>query len=271
MTWDDPRIADLIRRALDEDVGTGDVTTNSCVPEDTRAKGFFLTRQKLVLAGTPLLPLVYRDCSCEILAADGDVLESDVVIARISGSARQLLTLERTALNLVQRTCGIATVTRRYVDAVQGTGCAVLDTRKTAPGMRLLDKLSVRVGGGTNHRMGLHDAVLIKNNHIDAAGGLRQAVEASRTSGLSIEVEVRNLAELDEALACGVSHVLLDNFDPAQVAFAVDRIGGRAKTEVSGGVTLNRIREYAEAGADCISVGALTHSVPAADISFRIG
>lgn len=269
LRWHDSRIRKLIQRALDEDVGTGDVTTAACVPAEAVGHGVFLTRQPLVLAGTELLPLIYQDAEVDVLHRDGCELDSEVVFARITGSARRLLTLERTALNLLQRTCGVATLTRQYVKALDGTGCTLLDTRKTAPGMRLIDKLAVRAGGGTNHRMGLYDAILIKNNHIDMAGSVTRAVHACQQSGLPVEVEVRNFEELDEALACGVRHVLLDNFTSDQVVRAVGVIAGRAKIEVSGTINLGTIRKYAEAGADFASVGALTHSAPAADISFR--
>lgn len=269
LRWDDPRIRGLIQRTLDEDVGTGDVTTGACIPAVAVGRGIFLTRQPLVLAGTQLLPLIYEDEDVNILHRDGSELGSEEVFARVSGSASRLLTLERTSLNLLQRACGVATLTRQFVKALDGTTCKLLDTRKTAPGMRLIDKLAVRAGGGTNHRMGLYDAILIKNNHIDMAGSVTRAVDACRQSGLPVEVEVRNLEELDEALACGVLHVLLDNFTPQQVTRAVGVIAGRAKIEVSGMITLATIRKYAEAGADFASVGALTHSAPAADISFR--
>lgn len=269
LRWDTPRIRDLIRRALDEDVGTSDLTTEACVPTGAIGRGIFLTRQPLVLAGTDLLPLIYEGADVDTLHRDGSELDSEAVFARVSGSARRLLTLERTALNLLQRTCGVATLARQYVKALDGTRCKLLDTRKTAPGMRLIDKLAVRAGGGTNHRMGLYDAILIKNNHIDMVGSVTRAVHACRQSGLPVEVEVRDFEELDEALACGVRHVLLDNFTPDQVTRAVGVIAGRARIEVSGTITLATIRKYAEAGADFASVGALTHSAPAADISFR--
>jgi nicotinate-nucleotide pyrophosphorylase (carboxylating) len=270
MRWDDPQIQELIDLALREDIGECDVTTEACVPSDAVASGFFLPQQSLTLAGTPLLRHLYDRNDVEILCGDGDSLRKGQVFARVRGPARRLLTLERTALNLLQRTCGIATLASRYVSAIEGTGCILLDTRKTQPGMRLIDKLAVRAGGGTNHRLGLYDAVLIKNNHIAAAGGVQEAVARCSSSGLPVEVEVRNGAELDQALASGVRHVLLDNFPPEKVARAVDRIAGRAKIEVSGNITLSTIRAYAEAGADFASVGALTHSAPAADISFRL-
>lgn len=260
----------LVERALAEDIGGGDVTTEACVPQDRRASGFFLAREPLVLAGTPLLTLIYRQEKVDLLRRDGDALHTGTVFARVTGSARRLLTLERTALNLLQRAGGIATTTRRFSKAVENTKCRLLDTRKTAPGMRRIDKLAVHAGGGRNHRIGLFDAVLIKNNHIAAAGGVAQALENCRSSGLPIEIEVRTFDELRKALACGADHLLLDNFTPEQVKEAVAIIGGRAKIEVSGNIKLDAVRAYAEAGADFASVGALTHSAPAVDISFRL-
>ena len=268
--WDHPQVRELIRLAVAEDVGSGDVTTDACVPSQARGVGCFLPKQDLTLAGTELLSLIFHHEKVEVLDGDGTRVPAGKVFARVSGSTRRLLTLERTALNFLQRTCGIATMTSRFVEAIAGTGCTLLDTRKTSPGMRVLNKLSVRAGGGTNHRLGLFDAVLIKNNHVDAAGSITQAVENCRPAGRAIEVEVRDLAELDEALRCGIGHVLLDNFSPQLVADAVERATDRAKLEVSGNVRLETIRDYAEAGADYISVGALTHSAPAADISFRL-
>jgi nicotinate-nucleotide pyrophosphorylase (carboxylating) len=270
LNWEHSEISDLIERALAEDIGGGDVTTESCMPADQQASGFFLTRQPLVLAGTPLLPLIYGRDSVELLYHDGDGLAPETIFARVTGSARSLLTLERTALNLIQRTSGIATLTRKFVDAVEGTDCKVLDTRKTTPGMRRIEKLAVKAGGGVNHRIGLFDAILIKNNHITAAGGVAQALANCRRSGLPIELEVRSFEELREALANGANHLLLDNFTPNQVREAVALIAGRAETEVSGNITLETVRGYAEAGADFASSGALTHSAPAADISFRL-
>ena len=270
MKWDDPQILELIDLALREDIGDGDVTTQACVTGDTIASGFFLPQQPLTLAGAPLLGQLYGDNDVQLLHTDGESLQKGQVFARVRGPARRLLSLERTALNLLQRTCGIATLTTRYVDEIAGTGCVLLDTRKTQPGMRLIDKLAVRAGGGTNHRLGLFDAILVKNNHIAAAGSVREAVARCLRSGLPVEVEVRDLDELDQALESGARHLLLDNFLPSQVALAVERIQGRARVEVSGNITLSTIRAYAEAGADFASVGALTHSAPAADISFRL-
>ncbi len=270
LRWDHPQVRELIRLALAEDIGPGDITTDACVPSAARGTAYFLPKQDLTLAGTELLPLLFHQEKVDILHSDGTDVPSGKIFARVSGATRRLLTLERTALNFLQRTCGVATMTRRFVEEIRGTCCTLLDTRKTSPGMRVLDKLSVRAGGGTNHRLALFDAVLVKNNHIDAAGSIAQAVENCRLAGRAVEVEVRSLAELDEALRCGIRHLLLDNFSPRQVAEAAERVAGRAKLEVSGNVRLGTIRDYARAGADYVSVGALTHSAPAADISFRL-
>ncbi len=270
MSWDHPEILDAIARALAEDIGEGDATTEACIPADAEASGHFITREPLVLAGTPLLPLIYAEEELEILYSDGTALDAEVVFARVRGSARELLTLERTALNFIQRTCGIATQSRRFAEAVEGTNCKVLDTRKTTPGLRRLEKLAVLAGGCMNHRVGLFDAILIKNNHITAAGGVEQALKRCEASGLPVEIEVRSFDELEAALAAGAKSLLLDNFTPEQAREAVDRVAGRATTEISGNITLDYIRSYAGAGADFISSGALTHSVRAMDISFRI-
>lgn len=270
LRWDHPQIRELIGLALQEDVGRGDVTTQACVPADQEANGYFLAKQDLVVAGTRMLNLVYDRERVNVLVGDGTEIATGTAVARVAGQARRLLTLERTALNLMQRTCGIATHARKFVQALQGTSCALLDTRKTSPGMRIIEKLAVRAGGGTNHRIGLFDAVLIKNNHIDAAGGVREALERCARSGLPVEIEVRDFGELRQALDCGAKHVLLDNFTPEAVASAVGLVDGRAVIEVSGNLRLNTVRAYAESGADFVSVGALTHSSPAADISFRL-
>ena len=268
--WNHPEIAGAIRRALAEDIGPGDVTTEACVPADSRSSGFFLARESLVVGGIEILPQIYEQEEIVLLASSGERVAADVVIARVSGAARRLLTLERTALNFLQRLSGISTQAAKYVTAVEGTGCKVLDTRKTTPGLRRLEKLAAHAGGVTNHRIGLFDAVLVKNNHITAAGGVREALAKFAGSELPIEIEVRSFAELDEAMAAGAKHVLLDNFMPSDVRGAMTKIAGRAKTEVSGGITLENIREYAEAGPDFISVGAVTHSAPAVDLSFRL-
>jgi nicotinate-nucleotide pyrophosphorylase (carboxylating) len=232
----------------------------------------FLTRQRLVLAGVELLPQIYGELGgvdrLDLLRSSGDEVEAEEPVARAAGRTRTLLTAERTALNFLQRLSGVATLARQFARAVEGTGCRVLDTRKTTPGLRKLEKLAVAAGGATNHRFGLFDAVLIKNNHIAAAGGVRAALE--RVRGRPAQIEVRTMAELEEALESGANHLLLDNFSVAEVAEAVRLIRGRARVEVSGGVTLATARAYAETGADFVSAGALTHSAPAVDLSFRL-
>jgi len=268
--WDHPEIRAAVERALAEDVGSGDVTTEACVPAEQKGAGYFLTREPLVLAGLPLLSLIYGSDNVTLEAADGDELPAETVFARVNGLARDLLTLERTALNFLQRTSGVATMARKFAKAVEGTDCRVLDTRKTTPGLRRLEKLAVVAGGCYNHRVGLFDAILIKNNHIAAAGGVRKALERCASSGLPVEIEVRSFAELDEALAAGAHHLLLDNFSVEEARQAVAKAKGKAKTEISGGITLDTVRAYAETGADFISAGALTHSAPAVDISFRL-
>ena len=259
---------ETVERALDEDIGSGDVTTNLCVPPDRKASGRFLVREPVVVAGSDLLPLLYDDV--DVKAGDGTALTAGGEVARVQGSARNLLTRERVALNFLQHLSGIATLSRSYVEAVAGTGCKILDTRKTIPGMRQLEKLAVRAGGATNHRLGLFDAVLIKNNHITAAGGVRAALEATRNAKVPVQVEVRTRAELDEALAWGATRLLLDNLTPRQAKEWVGVIAGRATVELSGGITLDTVRAFAESGADYISVGALTHSVRAVDIHFHL-
>ena len=259
-----------MRRALAEDIGSGDVTTEACVAVESEGRGFFLAREEMVVAGVELLPLLYGNEELDVIRRDGESVEAESVFARVRGSARRLLTIERTALNFLQRLSGIAGAARRFVEAVDGTGCVILDTRKTTPGLRRLEKLAVRTGGASNHRFGLFDAVLIKNNHITAAGGVTQALKKALARQLPIEVEVRGFDELEQALAAGARHVMLDNFTPDQVYRAMGRIAGCAEVEVSGGITLENVREYADAGPDFISVGALTHSAPAVDISFRL-
>jgi nicotinate-nucleotide pyrophosphorylase (carboxylating) len=269
-SWEHPEITEVIRRAIEEDVGSGDVTTEACVPSDAKSRGYFIAREPMVLAGAELLPQIYNEEQLEISYKSGDFVEKQAVIARIGGSTRRLLTTERTALNFLQRLSGIATHTRAFVNAVAGTDCQVFDTRKTTPGLRRLEKLAVKCGGGTNHRLGLFDAVLIKNNHITAAGGVRQALEQARSKGMPVEIEIHNWKDLDEALAAGAGHVLLDNFTLDEVRQAIRTINGRAKVEVSGGITLQNVRAFAETGADYLSSGALTHSFRSVDIAFRL-
>jgi nicotinate-nucleotide pyrophosphorylase (carboxylating) len=269
-----PEIVEAVRRALAEDVGAGDLTSAACIAEGARAAGRFIARQRLVLAGAELLPLIYELRggveSLHLLAASGASLEPGQPFAAVRGRARVLLECERVALNFVQRLSGIATLARRYADAVAGTRCRVLDTRKTTPGLRRLEKMAAAAGGVTNHRMGLWDAILIKNNHITAAGGVRAALDRVRGATVPVEIEVRTRAELDEALAGGATHLLLDNLTPVEAAEWIRYIAGRATVELSGGITLENIRAYAEAGADFVSCGAITHSAVAVDINFRL-
>lgn len=266
---------DLVRRALAEDVGTGDVTTDATVPADLRARGVFVAKTRLVLAGrdvaTDAFSQLDRDTTIQFARDDGDWCEVGSIIGEVNGRARTLLVGERTALNFLQRLSGIATRARAYVDAAAG-GITILDTRKTTPGWRTLEKYAVACGGATNHRVGLFDAVLIKDNHVRLAGGVREAIERCRAAqpDLSLEVEVQTVEELDEALAAGAPMILLDNMTTDVIRECVRRTSGRARLEISGGVTLERIPELARTGADFVSVGALTHSAPAADISFEI-
>ncbi len=260
--------AEIVAQALAEDIGTGDVTTELCVPADRNARGAFRVRERIVVAGVEILPLLYEHIDSQV--TDGTVLHPGQEIARVHGSARTLLTRERVALNFLQRLSGVATLARKYVDAVEGTGCRILDTRKTSPGLRQLQKIAARAGGVTNHRMGLFDAILIKNNHITAAGGVRAALHAVQDAKLPIEIEVRTRAELDDALAGGATHLLLDNLTPAEACEWIRHINRRATVELSGGITLETVRAYAETGADFISVGAITHSAPAVDIHFHL-
>ncbi len=273
---DHQEIRDAIRRALEEDIGPGDITTQACVPEDQMASGRFLARERQVIAGIELLPLLYAERGTleELLPlkSSGEFVEAGETLALVRGRARLLLECERVALNFLQHLSGIATLARQFADRVAGTGCKVLDTRKTTPGLRRLEKLAAAAGGITNHRMGLYDAVLIKNNHIAAAGGVRAAIERAMSTGqsLDIEIEVRTRAELEEALAAGAKHILLDNLSPVEAAIEVRWIAGRAKVELSGGIDLDNVRSYAETGADFVSSGGITHSARSTDISFRL-
>jgi nicotinate-nucleotide pyrophosphorylase (carboxylating) len=264
-----PDTIDVVHRALVEDIGSGDVTSQACVPASRQASGVFLAREPLVLAGTEVLEAIYGD-TLELLRRDGDRLSDGDRFAAVRGDARSLLGCERVALNFLQRLSGVATLASAFAAAVEGTGCRVLDTRKTTPGLRRLEKAAAKSGGVTNHRIGLYDAILIKNNHIAAAGGVRNAMENARVCGLPIEIEVRTLEELNEALASGATHLLLDNLSPAQAKEWIGVIAGRAKVELSGNINLNTVRAYAETGADFVSAGAITHSAPAMDISFRL-
>jgi len=271
-------IATAVADALAEDLGlAGDITTNAVISRDTVASGVFAARKPGVIAGLDVAAAAFHhlDPSVEFKAfvADGDRVDAGTKIARVSGSARALLSAERVALNFLGRLSGIATLTRRYVDAVAGTRAQIVDTRKTTPGLRALEKYAVRAGGGMNHRIGLFDAVLIKDNHIAVAGGTGQAIGAARAHVghmVKIEVEVDTLDQLAEALEHRIDAVLLDNMTPDQLAEAVRIVGGRAITEASGGVNLDTVRAIAEAGVDLISVGALTHSATVLDIGLDI-
>jgi nicotinate-nucleotide pyrophosphorylase (carboxylating) len=275
----------LIRLALAEDIGTGDQTTQATVDASAQAVAVVTAKSELVMAGGAWFARSFDLCgegqrggavSVEQCVADGQAAQPGDVVLRLSGGAWTLLAAERTGLNIVQRLSGIATLTRRYVAAVAGTGARICDTRKTSPGMRTMEKHAVRMGGGSNHRFGLDSGVLIKENHIAAAGGLRVAVERARARsphGLRVEVEVTTLGELDEALAAGVDIVLLDNMDDATTLAAVRRVrevSAATLVEASGNMSLDRVRRVAELGVDLLSVGALTHSAPAADLSMRI-
>jgi nicotinate-nucleotide pyrophosphorylase (carboxylating) len=266
---------ELVRAALAEDVGRGDVTTEATVDPDRNAEGVILTKSPCVVAGLEIAYEAFRQIDSGVAIReyrhDGAWCEPGVVVAEVRGRARGLLTAERTALNFLQRLSGVATLTRAFVNAAAGR-IIVLDTRKTTPLLRALEKYAVRAGGGVNHRMGLDDAVLIKDNHVRLADGVGRAVSRAREAGdgLIVEVEAENLEQVDQALEAGAEIVLLDNLSTPEIAEAVRRCRGRARTEISGGVTLARIPELAATGADYVSVGALTHSAPAADLSFEL-
>jgi nicotinate-nucleotide pyrophosphorylase (carboxylating) len=267
-------IKHIIALALAEDVGSGDVTSMAIIPPDARLRGAFLVKASGVIAGLEVVGQVFAQVDPEIryapLVPDGTVVSKGDVVARVEGRGPSILTAERVALNFLQRMSGTASATRRYVQAVAGTRARILDTRKTAPGLRALDKLAVKLGGGQNHRFGLYDMVLIKDNHIKAAGGITEAVRRGRVRGLAIEVEVTSLAQLDEALALGVLRIMLDNMSLETMREAVRRAAGRVELEASGGITLDNVAEVAATGVDLISVGALTHSVIGLDISLEI-
>jgi nicotinate-nucleotide pyrophosphorylase (carboxylating) len=270
-----PQISLCIKRAFEEDIGTGDVTTNTIVPENASLCGRIVAKQDGVVAGLDVAKEVFFALSENVTfvahVQDGSRVSRGTVLADIDGSARALLTGERTALNFLGRMSGIATLTRKFVDAVGSTKAVILDTRKTAPGLRATDKLAVRLGGGQNHRTGLFDMVLIKDNHIDFAGSITAAVERVRASGtkLEIEVETRSLDNVREALALGVERILLDNMSLEMMREAVGLSAGRAKLEASGNVTLANVLEVAGTGVDYISVGALTHSPAVFDASLE--
>jgi nicotinate-nucleotide pyrophosphorylase (carboxylating) len=304
MDWNSHYIADLVRRALDEDIGAGDATTAAVVPPQASAQAHILARQTLVCAGLPIAERVFHALDPEIQVTcphnDGSFVEPGAEIVRIKGNARAVLTGERTALNFLAHLCGIATVTRRFVEQLAGTKTRIRDTRKTTPGLRALEKYAVKTGGGANHRIGLYDAILLKENHIAAAGGIKAALDKAHTYAspkvpapraasaydaagldpevvgpgpLPVQIEVRDQKELREALGAGAEAVLLDNMTPDRAAECV-RIarGVRAECmiEISGGITLENARHYAQAGADFLSSGMLTHSAPAANLSLLV-
>ena len=266
---------DLVRRALEEDVRGGDITTAAIVSGSQRAQGILLAKSDCVVAGLDVAFQAFRQLDVEVVTTahkqDGDLCRAGEEIGTVSGFAAPLLTAERIALNFLQRLSGIATRTRQFVDVAAGR-IIVLDTRKTTPLLRVLEKYAVRAGGGANHRWGLYDAVLIKDNHIRLAGGVKAAVKRLRRNrpGMAIEIEAQSLAQVDEALEVGAERILLDNLSIQDIRLAVRRIGGQAKTEISGGVTLERMAELAATGADYVSVGLLTHSAIAADISLEL-
>jgi nicotinate-nucleotide pyrophosphorylase (carboxylating) len=278
MVFDLAAVRAVVEAALAEDVGRGDLTTQLTVPRDLRASAAIVAKQEGVLAGAPLIDLVFaalgaRELTITHLCADGAAFAVGTRLVALKGVAADLLVGERTALNFVQQLSGVATLTRRFVETVRGTKARIVDTRKTTPGLRVLEKYAVRMGGGHNHRLGLDDGILIKDNHITAAGGVGAAIAAARAGAphtATIEVECGTLAQVDQALAAGAEVVMLDNMTVEQMAQAVRHIAGRALVEASGGVTLATVRAIAETGVDLISVGALTHSAPAVDMSMKI-
>ena len=272
-------IDDLLTLAFAEDVGDGDHTTLSTIPAEARGKQRLIIKEPGILAGVEMARKVFEKFDPElkmtVFLTDGTAVKPGDVAFEVEGSVRSLLQTERTMLNIMQRMSGIATTTHRYQQELEGLKAKVIDTRKTEPGMRLLDKEAVKLGGGGNHRIGLFDMILIKDNHVDFAGGIQKAVDAAKDyckrtgRNLKIEVEVRNTEEIDQALAAGVDRIMLDNFTPERTAEAVKRINGATEIESSGGITLETLRSYGEACVDFISVGALTHSVKGLDMSFK--
>lgn len=270
----------LIDLAFSEDIGDGDHTTLSCIPNDAMGKSRLLIKEAGVLAGVEVAKEIFHrfdpEMKVEVLLEDGTEVNPGDVAMVVEGKVQSLLQTERLMLNVMQRMSGIATTTRKYVKQLEGTKTRVLDTRKTTPGLRMLEKAAVKIGGGVNHRIGLFDMILLKDNHVDFAGGIDKAIQRAkeycRENGkdLKIEIEVRNFDELDQVLAIGgVDRIMLDNFTPADTRKAVEIIGGKYETESSGGITFDTLRDYADCGVDFISVGALTHSVKGLDMSFK--
>ncbi len=275
----DASVIRLVQIALHEDIGDGDITTESIFHEDSLACATVLAKQSGVICGLRIAELVFQDLSSDVnwlaTVEEGTEVEAGTIIARVEGSSRALLSGERTALNFLQRMSGVATNARRFVKAVEGTESIILDTRKTIPGWRILDKYAAKIGGAHNHRIGLFDMVMIKDNHIAAAGGIRPAIrkcrEEIRNERIRIEVETQTFQDVWEAVECGGIHrIMFDNFTPERMKKAVEFVDKRYETEASGGITLNNVREFAETGVDYISIGAITHSAPALDISMDI-
>lgn len=263
-----------VRVALEEDVGSGDVTSERLVPRDAFCEARLLVKEPGVVCGLPVAEAVFQALDPSVgfraTVADGDRIDGSAAVASLSGPARAVLTGERTALNFLGRLSGIATLTRRFVEAVEGTGAVVLDTRKTTPGLRALEKYAVRCGGGQNHRLGLYDGILIKDNHLVLAGSIAGAVGRAREAGMSVEVEAESLEAVREALDAGADSILLDNMRPPELARAVELSGGRSRLEASGRVALETVREIAETGVDFVSIGALTHSARSLDVSMEV-
>ena len=274
---DERALARVVEAALTEDVGAGDLTTDAVVAAGARCTARLWLEEPGVACGLPAARAVFAALDPDVrfaaaLTEGGQATAAPALLAEVEGRAQPILTGERTALNLVGRLCGIATLTRRFVDLVTGTGVTILDTRKTTPGLRVLEKYAVRCGGGRNHRLGLDDAILLKDNHLRLAGGIGPAVAAARAvaRGRPLEVEAETLAEVGEALAAGAERILLDNMSPEQVSEAVKLVAGRAQLEASGGISLATVRAYAEAGIDFVSVGALTHAARALHVSLEV-
>lgn len=276
----DQLIDELITLAFAEDIGDGDHTTLCCIPSTEMGKSQLIIKESGVLAGVEMAQRIFKhfdpDMRMDIFICDGAEVKRGDIAFTVEGRVQSLLQTERLVLNVMQRMSGIATTTRRYVKALEGTKTRVLDTRKTTPGMRMLEKEAVRIGGGVNHRIGLFDMILLKDNHVDFAGGIEQAITRAQSylkekrKKLKIEIEVRNFKELDEVMKVGgVDRIMLDNFSPSDTREAVRRIGGRYETESSGGITFDTLRDYAECGVDYISVGALTHSIQSLDMSLK--
>ncbi len=273
-------IDEIIAKALEEDVQDGDHTSLATIPADAKGKARLLVKEAGIIAGVRIAEKVFKQVDPETVfepyIEDGSPVQVGDIVFEVSGKSISLLTAERLALNFMQRMSGIATNTHRYVKTVEGTNTKILDTRKTTPNLRLLEKEAVRLGGGENHRIGLYDMIMIKDNHVDFSGGIRQAVEATKkylsekNKNLKIELEVRSFDELKEALEVGgIDRIMLDNFTPANLKKAVEMIGGKFETEASGGITLETIRDYAKSGVDYISVGALTHHIKSLDLSLK--